>query len=124
MAEYYSQYLDVTCDIPEERIEMSDLDSLDQLAEVLEKAGADRLERLKKQYVRIQMDRVMKKHGLNVVESAVMNRKEDDKRVLYGIDDTTAVDVLISDQGTVATRVVGINFGGTPSKNDETELVK
>ncbi len=124
MAEYYSQYLDVTCDIPEERIEMSDFDSLDQLAEVLEKAEADRLERLKKQYVRIQMDRVMKKHGLNVVESAVMNRKEDDKRVLYGIDDTTAVDVLISDQGTVATRVVGINFGGTPSKNDEKELVK
>ena len=66
----------------------------------------------------------MKKHGLNVVESSVMGRKGDDKRILYGIDDSAAVDVFVSDKGMVSTRVVGVNFGGTPTDAEEDALVQ
>ena len=124
LAEYYDTYLRETVDIPEERLELADFDSIDEIVAATKVAKVNRVERLKKQYVQIQMDRVMKKHGLNVVESAVMGRKEDDKRVLYGIDDSAAVDVFISDKGMVSTRVVGVNFGGTPTNAEEDALVQ
>lgn len=124
MSEYYDAYLRETFDIPEERLEMADFDSIDQIVAATKEAKLNREERLKKQYVQIQMDRVMKKHGLNVVESAVMGRKEDDKRILYGIDDSAAVDVFISEKGMVSTHVVGVNFGNTPSEAEEEALVQ
>ena len=124
MSEYYDTYLQETFDIPDERLEMADFDSVDQIVAATKEARINREERLKKQYVQIQMDRIMKKHGLNVVESSVMGRKEDDKRILYGIDDSAAVDVFISEKGMVSTRVVGVNFGNTPSEAEEEALVQ
>lgn len=124
MSEYYDTYLRETFDIPEERLDMADFDSIDQIVAATKEAKINREERLKKQYVQIQMDRVMKKHGLNVVESSVMGRKEDDKRILYGIDDSAAVDVFISEKGMVSTRVVGVNFGTIPSEAEEEALVQ
>ncbi len=124
MSKYYDEYLDETFDIPEERIELADFDSVDEIADALKKAKEERIERIQKQYIRIQTDRVMKKHGLNVVESAVVGREADDKRILYGIDETAGVDVFISDSGTIATRVVGFSFGQTPTLEQEKELEK
>lgn len=124
MSEYYDTYLRETFDIPDERLELADFDSIDEIVAATKEAKINREERLKKQYVQIQMDRIMKKHGLNVVESAVMGRPEDDKRVLYGIDDSAAVDVFISEKGMVSTRVVGVNFGGTPTDAEEEALVQ
>ncbi len=124
MSEYYDTYLRETFDIPDERLELADFDSIDEIVAETKEAKINREERLKKQYVQIQMDRIMKKHGLNVVESAVMGRSEDDKRVLYGIDDSAAVDVFISEKGMVSTRVVGVNFGGTPTDAEEEALVQ
>lgn len=124
MSEYYDTYLRETFDMPDERLELADFDSVDQIVAATKEARTNREERLKKQYIQIQMDRIMKKHGLNVVESSVMGRKEDDKRLLYGIDDSTAVDVFISEKGMVSTRVVGVNFGNAPSKAEEETLVK
>lgn len=124
MSEYYDTYLRETFDIPDERLELADFDSIDEIVVATKEAKINREERLKKQYVQIQMDRIMKKHGLNVVESAVMGRPEDDKRVLYGIDDSAAVDVFISEKGMASTRVVGVNFGGTPTDAEEEALVQ
>lgn len=124
MSEYYDKYLLETFDIPDERLDLADFDSCDEIVAATKVAKAKREERLQKQYVQLQMDRIMKKHGLNVVESAVMGRKEDDKRIVYGIDNSTAVDVFISDQGMVSTRVVGINFGETPTEAQEEALVQ
>lgn len=124
MSEYYDAYLRETFDVPNERLELADFDSSDEIVEATEKAKASRIERLKKQYVQLQMDRIMKKHGLNIVESTVMGRKEDDKRVLYGIDDSTAVDVFVSESGMLSTHVVGVDFGGVPSEADEMALLQ
>lgn len=124
MQEYYDTYLKETYDIPDERLEMADFDSIDEIAAATREAKSGREERLQKQYVQMQMDRIMKKHGFNIVESAVMGRKEDDQRVLYGIDESTAVDVFVSDKGMVSTRVVGVNFGDTPTDAQEDQLVQ
>ena len=124
MHEYYEAYLLETYDIPDERLELEDFDSVDEIIDKTREAAKSRDERLKRQYVQIQMDRIMKKHGLNVVDSAVIGRKEDDKRVLYGIDDSAAVDVFISDKGIVSTHVVGVNFGSTPTAAEEEQLVQ
>lgn len=122
MRKYYEQYLQETYDVPEIRREMADFNSIDEIAAASGEARTQRLERLKVQYVQKQVDRVMKKNGLNLVDSAIMGRKEDDKRVVYGIDDKTAVDVFVSEKGTVATRIVGVNFGAKPSEAEEEAL--
>lgn len=122
MSEYYEQYLLETYDIPEERLEMAEFDSIDEIDCAIRAAREARMERLKQQYIRIQVDRTMQKHGLKMAESAVLGRKEDDKRILYEMDDTTAVDVFISDKGTLATHVVGVNFGSEPTNADKEAL--
>lgn len=122
MRRYYEQYLQETYDVPEVRREMADFNSIDEIVEASREAQTQRFERLKLQYIQKQVDRVMKKNGLNLVESAVMGRKEDDRRVVYGIDDKTAVDVFVSEKGTVATRIVGVNFGAKPSEAEEEAL--
>jgi hypothetical protein len=123
MSGYYETYLRETFDIPDERLEPADFDSVDQIIAATKDARIQREERLKKQYVQLQMDRVMKKHGLNIVESAVVGRNDDDTRVLYGIDENSAVDVFVSDKGMVSTRLVGVNFGNTPTEAEQEALV-
>lgn len=124
MKEYYDTYLKYTYDIPDERLELFEFESVEQIVEATKSAREGLEKRLQKQYVQMQIDRVMNKHGMRVVDSAVMGRKDDDQRVLYGINEKAAVDVFISEQGTLSTRVVGVGFGDKPTAQDEEQLVQ
>lgn len=124
MKEYYDTYLKYTYDIPDERLELYEFESVDQIVEATNEAKNKIEKRLQKQYVQMQIDRVMNKHGMKVVDSAVMGRKADDQRILYGINDKAAVDVFISEQGTLSTRVVGVGFGDKPTAQEEEQLVQ
>ncbi len=124
MKEYYEAYLKYTHDIPDERLELFEFESIDQIIEATKEARYKFEKRLQKQYVQMQIDKVMKKHGMNIVDTAVMGRREDDQRILYGINEKAAVDVFISEQGTLSTRVVGVGFGEEPSAKDEEQLVQ
>lgn len=124
MKKYYDTYLKYTYDIPDERLELFEFDSIDQIVEATKDAKQKMEKRLQKQYVQMQIDRVMNKHGMKVVDSAVMGRKADDQRLLYGINEKAAVDVFISEQGTLSTRVVGVGFGNKSDAQDEEQLVQ
>lgn len=126
MREYYDKYILETFDIPDERLEMADFDNIDEVGEAIKEARKKRLERIKHQYVQMQVDRVMKKHGLNLIDSAVMGRKEDDRRILYGIDENAAVEVFVSqnDNSNMSAHVVGINFGEKAGVQEEDKLVE
>lgn len=124
MEEEYEKYLQLTFDVPDERLELYEFDSVDEVAGAVKQAREAREKREQKRYVELQIERIMKKHDMNLVDSQVLGRAEDDERVLYRIDDSTAVDVYVSDDAHVSTRVVGVNFGQKTGEADEEALVQ
>lgn len=78
-------------------------------------------EKLSGTYIRRQIDQVMEKYGYELLPSHTLHQQEDG-RALYGVNDSTAIQVFVSDQQQVTMRVVGIGFDEVLSPEEDEAL--
>ncbi len=72
-------------------------------------------------YIKRQIDDVMRIHGYNMVQSEMLEATANGQ-VLYGVDDDTAIDVFVSNDNQVTMRVVGIGFDEQISATEDEKL--
>lgn len=89
--------------------EFSSKEDIKSEIEILRKKGE---EISKREYIKEQLDEVMLKHGYNVIDSEHLEKAKEDNRLLYEIDDSTGIDVFLSETQTqmVTLKIVGIGF--------------
>jgi hypothetical protein len=89
--------------------EFSSKEDIKSEIEILRKKGE---EISKREYIKEQLDEVMLKHGYNVIDSEHIEKVKEDNRLLYEIDDSTGIDVFLSETQTqmVTLKIVGIGF--------------
>ena len=65
-----------------------------------------------KTYIKRQLDEVMEKHGYNMMDSEYIEKSMGNNRLLYSVNDSTGIDVFISDtqKQMLTLKVVGIGF--------------
>ena len=89
--------------------EFSSKEDIKSEIEILRKKGE---EISKREYIKEQLDEVMLKHRYNVIDSEHIEKVKEDNRLLYEIDDSTGIDVFLSETQTqmVTLKIVGIGF--------------
>lgn len=93
-------------------------------AEILEVREADKARRTR-EYVMKQVDEVMQEQfNYKAVESQLLEEMRDGTRELYEFDRDSAINVLISDNGTVMMEVVATGPEGDLSKNEKKMMVR
>ena len=76
--------------------------------ELLKKKGK---EIVKRNYIKEQIDEVMAKHGFNVIDPEEIDGVRKNTEVLYGIDDSTGINVFMTENASLVTlKVIGIGF--------------
>jgi len=76
--------------------------------DLLKKKGK---EIVKRNYIKEQLDEVMAKHGFNVIDPEEIDGVRKNTEVLYGIDDSTGINVFMTENASLVTlKVIGIGF--------------
>ena len=77
-----------------------------------------------KNYIKEQLDDVMMKHGYNMVDSEYIERVKTDNRLLYKVNDSTGIDVFMSDtqEKMLTLKIVGIGFDEEMSEKESDKL--
>jgi len=77
-----------------------------------------------KNYIKEQLDDVMIKHGYNMIDSEYIERVKTDNRLLYKVNDSTGIDVFMSDaqEEMLTLKIVGIGFDEEMSERESDDL--
>ena len=77
-----------------------------------------------KNYIKEQLDNVMMKHGYNMIDSEYIERVKTDNRLLYKVNDSTGIDVFMSDaqEEMMTLKIVGIGFDEEMTERESDEL--
>ena len=110
MRAVYKEYCTECFDLDDEPAALADFSSLDELKEAAQQMRERARCRMSGEYIRRQIDDVMKKHGYDLVRSELLHEADASGQALYGVDKDSAINVFVSDEGQVTMRVVGIGF--------------
>lgn len=119
---YYQEYLKETFDLSAPVMDISDFSSKEAIEQAIKIAKENASAHLSKEYIKRQIDEVMAKNGYDVVKSDLLSEVEESGRVLYGVNNDTAIDVFVSDENQVTMRVVGIGFDSDISAEEDEKL--
>ena len=122
MRAVYKEYCTQCFDLEGGPAAMSDFSSVAELKEAAEKMRERAKCRLSSEYIKRQIDDVMKKHGYDVVNSELLHEADAKGQALYGVDKDSAINVFVSDEGQVTMRVVGIGFDEDISEQESERL--
>ena len=77
-----------------------------------------------KNYIKEQLDDVMMKHGYNMIDSEYIERVKTDNRLLYKVNDSTGIDVFMSDaqEEMMTLKIVGIGFDEEMTERESDDL--
>ena len=77
-----------------------------------------------KNYIKEQLDDVMIKHGYNMIDSEYIERVKTENRLLYKVNDSTGIDVFMSDtqEKMLTLKIVGIGFDEEMSEKESDKL--
>lgn len=101
---------------------LSEFSSKEELMDAITAAKKEAEGALSKEYIKRQISEVMAKHGYNVVRSDLLAEATESGQVLYGVDDTTAINVFVSNDNQVTMRVVGIGFDESVTAEEDEAL--
>lgn len=101
---------------------LSEFTSKQELLDAITAAKKDAECALSKEYIKRQINEVMAKHGYDVVRSDLLAEATESGQVLYGVNDTTAINVFVSNDNQVTMRVVGIGFDESVSAEEDEAL--
>jgi hypothetical protein len=125
-AEKYTEYL-VECSAAGiSGKQASGFTSLDELTLEVEGLRAQAMHKMTQDYVRQQVDEVMREHGYNVIHSEVLTPLPlpDGTRQLYEFDAGSAISVYQSQQGTVMMEVVATGQTTDMTHNERLVMVE
>jgi len=122
MQAMYEEYLKESFDLPTVVMGISEFSSKEEIETAIKNAKETASANLSKEYIKRQIDEVMMKNGYDVVKSDMLSEMEQNGRVLYGVDNNTAIDVFVSDENQVTMRVVGIGFDSDISEAEDERL--
>ena len=108
----YSDYLkEIFYSGKENKKLIKDFSSKEELEKEIESLKIKNQEITKRDYIQEQLDEVMRKHGYNVIDSADILKDRKENEILYGVNDSTGINVFMSDDSSLVTmKVVGIGF--------------
>lgn len=122
MQAVYAEYCRELFDSAEEPRSISEFDSVEALKEAIKEVREAAAGRVSKEYIRRQIDEVMKKHGYDVVRSDMLESVTESGQILYGVDSETAINVFVSEESQVTMRVVGIGFDSQITGEEDERL--
>jgi hypothetical protein len=108
----YSDYLkEIFYSGKENKKLIKDFSSKEELEKEIESLKIKNQEITKRDYIQEQLDEVMRKHGYNVIDSADILKDRKENEILYGVNDSTGINVFMSDDSSLVTmKVIGIGF--------------
>ncbi len=90
---------------------IKDFSSKEELKKEIASLKIKNQEITKRGYIQEQLNEVMRKHGYNVIDSADILKDRKENEILYGVNDSTGINVFMSDDSSMVTmKVVGIGF--------------
>ena len=122
MKQLYEQYLLECFDAAVSPKQLIDFSSKEELSEAINLAKKDAEAALSKEYIKRQINEVMAKHGYDIVRSDMLAETTESGQILYGVNDTTAINVFVSNDNQVTMRVVGIGFDETVTAEEDESL--
>lgn len=118
----YAEYLKECFDQSSPPLQMRDFNSKKEIEDAIEDAKENAVTNVSKDYIKRQIDEVMKKHGYDIVRSDMLAEANQSGQVLYGVDKDTAINVFVSDENQVTMRVVGVGFDSNISEAEGERL--
>lgn len=122
MREAYELYLTECFDTNKDVLKLSDFSSKQEIFKAIDISKRDAEASLSKEYIKRQINEVMEKHGYDVVRSDLLSKTNNSGQVLYGVNNTTAINVFVSNENQVTMRVVGIGFNEDLTVEEDEEL--
>lgn len=124
ITEIYEEYKRECFDLDTPILKLNDFSDGKEIKEAIKNIKEKAEARLAKDYIRRQMDDLMQKHGYNVIQSDLLKESSDAGQVLYGVDDSTAISVFVSDENQLTMRVVGVGFDSEISEEENEKLYR
>ena len=122
MKEVYEKYRLELFDCKSELRELSSFSCVKEIEEEILLAKERAQGFVSRDYIKRQIDDVMRIHGYNVVQSELLEEANSSGQVLYGVDNDTAIDVFVSQDNQVTMRVIGIGFDDQITAADNERL--
>lgn len=122
MEAIYEEYLKECFDLSAPTVAITEFSSKREIEELIKETREVAEAQLSKEYIKRQIDEVMQKHGYDVVKSDMLTEVNQSGRVLYGVDNDTAIDVFVSDENQVTMRIVGVGFDSNITEAEDEKL--
>lgn len=124
ITEVYEEYKRECFDLDIPILKLNDFSDVKEIKEAIKNIKEKAEARLAKDYIRRQIDDLMQKHGYDVIQSDLLKESPDSGQVLYGVDDSTAISVFVSDENQLTMRVVGVGFDSEISEEENERLYR